>query len=127
MTFSLLPDCLSSRLPGSLAKVEVTIAKAEEAVSQEAAAEALRPELSYEGSLAWLRRRVLPVRLALAALVVLMPDRFGRCDPTLRSFRRSVDGSLNPGQVDGRRRSRSRDEGPARSRRTIRNHLVRAG
>ena len=36
-TFSLLPDCLSSRLPGSLIDVETAINKAENAPSQEAA------------------------------------------------------------------------------------------
>ena len=42
MTFSLLPDCLSARLPGELDDVEAVVAHAEGAASVSAAANALR-------------------------------------------------------------------------------------
>ena len=45
-TFSLLPDCLASRLPGTLDAVETVVATVEAARSVEAAAEALRPDIT---------------------------------------------------------------------------------
>ena len=42
-TFSLLPDCLAARLPGTLDEVETVVAAAEQAPSLSAAADALRP------------------------------------------------------------------------------------
>ena len=39
MSFSLLPDCLASRLPGTLLEIEDVVAKVENSPSQEAAAD----------------------------------------------------------------------------------------
>ena len=41
-TFSLLPDCLAARLPGTLADLEAAVAVAEQAPSLAAAADAVR-------------------------------------------------------------------------------------
>lgn len=76
-TFSLLPDCLSSRLSGSLDEAERAVA-ASESMGVEAAAQALRiEEIELPGALRWLRRRRRGVRAAVLALVTAMPGRLG--------------------------------------------------
>lgn len=75
-TFSLLPDCLASHFPGDLAAIEDVVAAVEDARSVEAAADALRPDITLASAVRWLRRRVQPVRLALLAVVTLVPDLF---------------------------------------------------
>ncbi|HEY3357207.1 MAG TPA: hypothetical protein VGQ83_28415 [Polyangia bacterium] len=45
-TWSLLPDCLASRLSSDLAEVEQVVARVEAGPSVEAAAAALRPDIS---------------------------------------------------------------------------------
>lgn len=77
MTFSLLPDCLSSRLGGSLDEAERAVVAAE-GTGVEAAARALRvKEIELPGALRWLRRRRRGVRAAVLALVTAMPGRLG--------------------------------------------------
>jgi hypothetical protein len=76
-SFSLLPDCLSSRLSGSLDEAEAAVA-ASESQGVEAAAQALRvDEIELPGALRWLRRRRRGVRAAVLALVTAMPGRLG--------------------------------------------------
>jgi hypothetical protein len=86
MTFSLLPDCLAARLPGSLADVERVVAAVEAARSVEAAAEELRPEIELAGAIRWVRRRLRPVRAALLALVTMAVGGLVSCRPTLDSI-----------------------------------------
>ncbi len=50
-TISLLPDFLCSRLTGTLAEVEAVVAVADAAPTQEAASEALRPDIELPGAL----------------------------------------------------------------------------
>lgn len=77
VTFSLLPDCLSSRLGGSLDEAESAVV-ASESMGVEAAAQALRvEEIELPGALRWLRRRRRGVRAAVLALVTAMPGRLG--------------------------------------------------
>ena len=77
MTFSLLPDCLSSQLSGSLDDAERVVV-ASESLGVEAAAQALRvEEIELPGALRWLRRRRRGVRAAVLALVTAMPGRLG--------------------------------------------------
>ncbi len=77
MTFSLLPDCLSARLGGSLDEAERAVV-ASECLGIEAAAQALRvEEIELPGALRWLRRRRRGVRAAVLALVTVMPGRLG--------------------------------------------------
>lgn len=77
-TFSLLPDCLSSRLGGSLDEAERVVV-ASESLGMEAAAQALRvDDVELPGALRWLRRRRRGVRAAVLALVTAMPGRLGR-------------------------------------------------
>ena len=81
-TFSLLPDCLASRLSGSLDEVEQVVATVEakqaEGASLEKVAAALRPDLmDARSAVRWVRRRVVAVKVVLLALVTLLPGRLG--------------------------------------------------
>ena len=75
-TFSLLPDGLASHFPGALDPIEQVVATVEAARSVEAAAETRRPEITLASAVRWIRRRLLPVRLALLTVVTLRPDGF---------------------------------------------------
>jgi hypothetical protein len=86
-TFSLLPDCLSSRLPGSLIEVETAIDEVENAPSQEAAVHDLRLDIGFTGVLRWIRRRLFPVRATLTLLIELLPILPQDCAPCISSFR----------------------------------------
>jgi hypothetical protein len=89
-TFSLLPDCLASRLPGSLDEVEQVVATVEMKVaageSIERAAEKLRPDIELPGAVRWVRRRLAAVRMTLVALMTLLPGQLGN-DPRLGEVR----------------------------------------
>ncbi len=85
-TFSLLPDCLSARLQGSLDQVEQAVVVSE-SLGVESAAEALRiGEVELPGALRWLRRRRGGVRVAVLALITAMPGRLGTV-PEVRAIR----------------------------------------
>ena len=87
-TFSLLPDCLASRLPGTLAELEDAVAAQERASSLAAAARALRGGRSEPpGAMRWLRRRIRLVRRALAAVDGLLPEHLAGCPPSILAFR----------------------------------------
>ena len=86
-TFSLLPDCLASRLSGSLDEVEAVIVEVENSPSQEKAADRLRLDIELPGVLRWMRRRVHCVRSALGMVIELIPSLFSECHPTISSFR----------------------------------------
>jgi hypothetical protein len=88
-TFSLLPDCLASHLPGALATVEAVVATVEAARSVEAAADLLRPDITLPSAVRWVRRRLTPVRGALLAVVTLLPDLFAG-DARLAAVRRAL-------------------------------------
>ncbi len=85
-TFSLLPDCLSARLPGTLAEVEAVVGRVEQARSLEAACSGLRIEIELPGVLRWVRRRVQAIHAALNTIKGLMPERFAGCEPLLGAF-----------------------------------------
>jgi hypothetical protein len=90
-TFSLLPDCLASRLSGSLDEVEQVVAIVEAKVaageSIEKAAEKIRPDIELPGALSWVRQRLAYVRMALLALVTLLPGQLGN-EPRLGDVRK---------------------------------------
>lgn len=90
-TYSLLPDCLASRLGSTLAEVEAVVIAVEQAKSVERAADGLRPEIELPGALRWTRRRVLGVRAALTAIISLLPVLFALCSPTVRALRATLD------------------------------------
>jgi hypothetical protein len=86
VSFSLLPDCLSSRLGGSLDEAERVVAMSE-SMGVESAAQALRvEEIELPGAVRWLRRRRRGVRAAVLALVTAMPGRLGTV-PEVRALR----------------------------------------
>jgi hypothetical protein len=95
-TFSLLPDCLAARLPGTLAEVEAVVTAVEQAKSLEAACANLRLDIGLPGVLRWVRRRVKTIQASLNTLKGLMPERFAGCEPRLDAFaeRLGVDGVL---------------------------------
>lgn len=85
-TFSLLPDCLSAGLQGSLDQAEQAVMAAE-SMGMEPAARTLRvDEVELPGALRWLRRRRCGVRAAVVALITAMPGRLGTV-PEVRAVR----------------------------------------
>jgi len=88
-TFSLLPDCLSSRLPGSLIEVETVINEVENSPSQEAAVYELRIDVGLAGVLRWIRRRLFLIRTTLKLLTKLVPV-LQDCRPSMSSFRAAL-------------------------------------
>ena len=79
-TFSLLPDCLSARLPGELDDVEAVVAHAEGAASVSAAANASRRDpVGLPGAIRWVQRRVRLVHAVLSLLIGLLPEQLERC------------------------------------------------
>lgn len=86
-TFGLLPDCLSSRLPGTLVEVETVINQIEAAPSQEAAADNIRPDIGLPGILRWMRHRLFLIRASLILLIDLIPSLSNNDQATLSSLR----------------------------------------
>ena len=86
-TFSLLPDCLAARLPGTLEQVEVVALAVERAQSLEEAADHLRPEVELPGATRWTRRRVQRVHSALHVLRGLEPERCARWPARVAAWR----------------------------------------
>lgn len=76
-TFSLLPDCLAARLPGTLDALEEAVVHAENASSLEVAANDLRPDaVNLPGAKRWVQRRIRLVHRSLAVAVELLPELF---------------------------------------------------
>ena len=90
-TFGLLPDCLSSRLPGTLIEVETVINQIESSPSQETAADNIRPDIGLPGILRWMRHRLFLIRASLILLIDLLPI-LSNNDQTALSSLRSVLG-----------------------------------
>ena len=87
-TFSLLPDCLAARLPGTLVDLEAVVALAEQASSVEAAANAVRGDpIELPGAVRWLRRRVRHVHRCLLLAIGMLPDVLAGCAATVTSVR----------------------------------------
>lgn len=87
-TFSLLPDHLAARFPGTLSEIEQVVSTVEQARSLEAAADALRSDpVTLTSAVRWVRRRVGPVRRLLTVLVGLFPQYLLGCAPTIGALR----------------------------------------
>jgi len=86
-TFSLLPDCLAARLPGTLQVLEDAVVVAEQSASLEAAAASLRPTVELPGALRWLRRRRRYVQHTLIVVIGLLPELLVGCAPTITAVR----------------------------------------
>ncbi len=89
-TFSLLPDCLAARLPGTLVEIERVVELVERATSLEAAADELRTDIELPGALRWIRRRVRGVHGSLHLLRGLLADRLTACPATITAFRQEL-------------------------------------
>lgn len=89
-TFSLLPDCLSARLRGSLDEVERVVAASEQMGVAAVAQDLRMGEIELPAALRWLRRRRRGVRTALLALLTLLPGRLGTV-PEVRVLRVLLD------------------------------------
>jgi len=87
-TFSLLPDFLPSRLPGTFCALEEVVLQIEQSVSLEAAANTLRQDcVGLPGAIRWTRRRLRLVHHALTKALAALPSRFGDYLPRLSFFR----------------------------------------
>jgi len=78
-TFSLLPDFLASRLPGTLDELEQVAVAVEASASVEKAASELRPAevgdaVTSRSATRWTSRRMALLRAALMAVAGLLPD-----------------------------------------------------
>jgi hypothetical protein len=87
-TFSLLPDHLAARFPGTLREIEEVVAAVEQAPSLETAADRLRSDdITLPSAVRWVRRRVAAVRRLLTIVVGLFPQLLVGCEPRLTSLR----------------------------------------
>ena len=91
-TFSLLPDCLAARLPGTLDEVETVVAAAEQAPSRSAAGDVLRPDaVELPGAMRWVERRVRLVHHVLTIVIGLLPQCLARCVAEMGAVRARLD------------------------------------
>ena len=90
-TYSLLPDCLAAKVPGTLAEIEEAVVRVEQSASQEEAVGTLRIDTTLPAVLRWLRRRLPLVRAGLLALaaVVAAPGLHER-PPTVTGLREAL-------------------------------------
>lgn len=87
-TFSLLPDHLAARFPGTLHEIEEVVAAVEQARSVEAAADALRrDDVTLASAVRWVRRRVVPVHRLLTIVIGLFPQLLLGCAPSVCALR----------------------------------------
>jgi hypothetical protein len=82
-----LADCLAAGFSGALEEVEAVLDAVEDAPSQEAAADVLRPQTDLPSALRWTRRRVQAVSAALVVLRGLEPERFEGLPARLSAWR----------------------------------------
>ena len=95
-TFSLLPDCLAARLPGTLRRLEEVVVHAEQAPSlMKASDEIRRDEVRLPGAMRWVRRRVILVQHVLRLVIGLLPQLAGcRAELTACRARLGTDAVL---------------------------------
>jgi hypothetical protein len=90
-SFSLLPDCLASRIPSTLIDIETVVDQVENAKAQEAATKFFRLDVGQKCILRWIRRRLFLVRENLTLVINLLPSLFKGCVPSPSSFRSVLD------------------------------------
>ena len=92
VTFSLLPDCLASRLSSSLDEVEQVVAAVEAAGgSVRAVAPELRPEIGTQGAERWVRRRLRGVAATLTTVVGLLPVLLAGKERSIQGLRAALE------------------------------------
>ena len=94
-TFSLLPDHLAARFPGTLHDIEQVVAAAEGtgagAPSLQSCADALRPDpVTLPSAMRWVRRRLARVRPLLQVAVSMAPQHLLGCPPTIAGVRQRL-------------------------------------
>ncbi len=90
-TFGLIPDCLCSRLSGSLIDVEAVIDEIDNSSSQNAATDKIRLDIELPGALRWIRRRLFMAKATLTILIISCPFLFADCLPNIQCFRSNFD------------------------------------
>lgn len=99
-TFSLLPDHLAARFPGTLTEIERVVAAAERASSVQACADALRPDpVSLPSAMRWVRRRLARVHALLPIVVAMVPQHLQGCAPTIEAFHERLVVESAPGSA----------------------------
>jgi hypothetical protein len=87
-TFSLLPDHLAARFPGTLSEIEQVVAAAQSASSLQVCANTLRLDpVSLPSAMRWVRRRLTLMRSLLPIVVAMMPQVLLGCVPTIAGLR----------------------------------------
>ena len=89
-TFSLLPDCLAARTPGTLDGIEEAVVAFETVPGVQAAARRARPghHVSDPGAeRRWILWRALSIHRFLAIVIGLFPDLFTGVPPEVAAFR----------------------------------------
>ena len=90
-TFSLLPDCLAARLPGTLRRLEEVVAHAEQAPSLMKAADEIRRDgVQLAGAMRWVRRRVRLVQHVLRVVIGLLPHQLAGCRAEITACRQRL-------------------------------------
>ena len=90
-TFSLLPDCLAARLPGTLRRLEEVVVHAEQAPSLVKAADEIRRDgVQLAGAMRWVCRRVRLVQHVLRVVIGLLPQQLAGCRAELTACRRRL-------------------------------------
>ena len=91
-TFSLLPDCLAARLPGTLTELEEVVVEAEQAGSLMVVADRLRRDaIELPGAMRWVRRRVRLVQHVLRLVQGLLPLQLSGCRAEITACRRRLN------------------------------------
>jgi len=76
-TFSLLPDCLASRFPGTLEAMEHVVAHVEAQHIRHGFHAAGAFDVGWTSAVRWVRRRLRVVRATLVTVVTLLPALMG--------------------------------------------------
>jgi hypothetical protein len=88
VTFSLLPDHLAARFPGTLCEIEEVVATYEQGKTVAATADALRGTcVLFPSAVRWVRRRLALVRAVLSIVVGLYPQLLRGCAPSIAGLR----------------------------------------
>ena len=91
-TFSLLPDCLAGRLPGTLTELEEVVAEAEQARSVMAVAGQLRRDaVELPGAMRSVRRYVRLVHHILRLVKGLLPQQLSGCGAEIAACGQRLD------------------------------------
>lgn|GEM_PF-271571 len=95
-TFSLLPDCLAARMPGTLEQVQQAAAAVEGNAPLERSADELRPPQEQDDAIElgsavqWIKRRHRGVLAGLIAIAGIMVEMFCGCPITIDGFARRL-------------------------------------